>query len=379
MTTYVDLHILQNLPPSCVNRDDSGSPKTAVYGGVRRLRVSSQSWKRATRQFFESRLAPQELGIRTKRVVELVASRIAAQSPELAGKAEELAKAVFAAAKIKVEPPKNKKEATAESGYLLFLSPSQVDRLARLAVAAEEQEEKIDAKMAKAIFKEDHAVDMALFGRMVADDADLNVDAACQVAHAISTHPVETEHDFFTAVDDVKAELKSEDEAKDAGAGMMGTVEFASATIYRYATVNLDMLKENLGSTEAALRALETFIDSFTLAMPTGKQNTFANRTLPHLVSVSVRTDQPVSLVGAFEEPVKPDATSGYLGRSVERLASHAAAIENAYGLRPAASFVAGLADQGETAALGDPVGFAELAGKVRAAVSPLLGEQESA
>ncbi|WP_371164131.1 type I-E CRISPR-associated protein Cas7/Cse4/CasC [Buchananella felis] len=376
MTTFVDLHILQNLPPSCVNRDDSGSPKTAVYGGVRRLRVSSQSWKRATRQFFETRLDPTEVGIRTKRVVELVASRIAAQDPDLAGKAEELAKGVFAAAKIRVEPPKNKKDGTPESGYLLFLSPSQVDRLARLAVAAEEQEEKVDAKMAKAIFKEDHAIDMALFGRMVAEDTDLNIDASCQVAHAISTHPVETEHDFFTAVDDAK---EDSEENEDAGAGMMGTVEFASATIYRYATVNLDMLKENLGSPEAALRALEVFIDGFALAMPTGKQNTFANRTLPHLVSVSVRTDQPVSLVGAFEEPVKTDATSGYLGRSVKRLAEHAAAIGEEFGLRPATSFVAGLADQEITAPLGEHVGYAELASKVRDAVSPLLSKQESA
>lgn len=375
MTTFVDLHILQNLPPSCVNRDDSGSPKTAVYGGVRRLRVSSQSWKRATRKFFEARLNADDLGIRTKRVVELVASRIAAQNHELAGKAEELAKGVFAAAKIKVEPPKNKKDAAAESGYLLFLSPSQIDRLARLAVAVEEQGEKVDAKMAKAIFKEDHAIDMALFGRMVAEDTDLNIDASCQVAHAISTHPVETEHDFFTAVDDAKEDSEANE---DAGAGMMGTVEFASATIYRYATVNLDMLKANLGSSEAALQALDTFINGFALAMPTGKQNTFANRTLPHVVSVSVRTDQPVSLVGAFEEPIKANATSGYLGRSVKRLAEHAAMIENEFGLRPVASFVAGLADQDTTAPLGDHVGFAELASVVRDAVSPLLDGQES-
>lgn len=376
MTTFVDLHILQNLPPSCVNRDDSGSPKTAVYGGVRRLRVSSQSWKRAVRKFFETHLDKTDLGTRSKQVVDLLAARIGELAPDLeANTAIELAKAVFAAAKIKVAPPKKNPEGTPESGYLLFLSPSQLDRLAHVAITAAKQDGKVDAKMAKSIFKEDHAIDMALFGRMVAEDADLNIDAACQVAHAISTHPVETEFDFFTAVDDAKEGSNAE----DAGAGMVGTVEFASATVYRYATVNLDMLKENLGSSEAALRALDSFIDGFALAMPTGKQNSFANRTLPHLVSVCVRTDQPVSLAGAFEEPVKADATAGYLGRSVKRLAEHAAATEREFGLRPVASFVAGLADQETTSALGTHVGFGEMAGKVRAVVSPLLGEEEPA
>lgn len=383
MSTYVDIHIIQSLPPSCVNRDDSGSPKSAVYGGVRRLRVSSQSWKRATRLYFNDLLDAKDVGVRTKRVVEVLAERITEDAPELADAAAELAEKVFAAARIKLAPPRGKKDAPQESGYLLFLSTSQIERLAGLAIASARDGETLDAKTVKKIFKEAHAVDIALFGRMVADDTDLNVDAACQVAHAISTHAAENEYDFFTAVDDDK----SRSEEEDAGAGMMGTVEFSSATMYRYATVNLDMLVENLGDGDAALRALEVFIKGFCLSMPTGKQNTFANRTLPEAVVVSVRDDQPVSLVGAFEKPIRTNEADGYLARSVGALAEHARAIEDNYGLKPLAGFVVALkggdilVPEGPDAPapLGERVSFTELPGRVLEVVSPRVGREERA
>ncbi len=375
MSTYVDIHIIQSLPPSCVNRDDSGSPKSAVYGGVRRLRVSSQSWKRATRLYFNDILDAKDVGVRTKRVVEVLAERITEDAPELADAAAALAEKVFDAAKIKLAPPrgKDKKDAPQESGYLLFLSTSQIARLAGLAIASARGGEALDAKTVKKIFKEEHAVDIALFGRMVADDTDLNVDAACQVAHAISTHAAENEYDFFTAVDDDK----SRSEEEDAGAGMMGTVEFSSATMYRYATVNLDMLVENLGDDNAALRALEVFIKGFCLSMPTGKQNTFANRTLPETVVISVRDDQPVSLVGAFEEPVPEASGRGYIDRSVSGLAQYAETIEKNYGLRPLDSFVVALKDSDAVSSLGERVSFADLPGRVRQAVAPRMNREE--
>ena len=375
MSTYVDIHIIQSLPPSCVNRDDSGSPKSAVYGGVRRLRVSSQSWKRATRLYFNDILDAKDVGVRTKRVVEVLAERIAEDAPELAGDAAALAGKVFAATKIKLASPRGKKDAPRESGYLLFLSTSQIARLAGLAIASARGGGALDAKAIKKIFKEAHAVDIALFGRMVAEDTDLNVDAACQVAHAISTHAAENEYDFFTAVDDDK----SRSEEEDAGAGMMGTVEFSSATMYRYATVNLDMLVENLGDGDAALRALEVFIKGFCLSMPTGKQNTFANRTVPEAVVVAVREDQPVSLAGAFEEAVPADAARGYVTRSVEALARHAATIEDNYGLEPLRSFVVALTDSNAVASLGERVSFKDLPERVREVVAPRLPGQERA
>ncbi len=373
MSTYVDIHVIQSVPPSCVNRDDSGSPKSAQYGGVRRLRVSSQSWKRAARLYFNDRLDASDVGVRTKRVVETLASRIVGKAPELAESAAALAEDVFKAAKIKLSAPRGRKDAAQESGYLLFLSASQIDRLADLAVGSSRSGEALDAKQVKKIFKETHSVDIALFGRMVADDTDLNVDAACQVAHAISTHAAENEYDFFTAVDDEK----NRSEEEDAGAGMMGTVEFSSATMYRYATVNLDMLVENLGGGEAALRALQVFIEGFCLSMPTGKQNTFANRTLPEAVVVTVRNDQPVSLVGAFESPVRASETSGYLTASVDALSAYARTIEDNYGLRPLTRLVVSLRDSDAVAALGERVAFTDLAGRVRDAVAPLVDAEE--
>lgn len=375
MSTFVDIHVIQNLPPSCVNRDDSGSPKSAVYGGVRRLRISSQSWKRAARLYFNDLLDASAVGVRTKRVVELLAARIAEEAPDLAEDAPVLAEGVFKAAKIKLSAPRGKKDAPLESGYLLFLSTSQVARLSALAIEAARSGSAPDAKEVKKIFKEAHAVDIALFGRMVADDTDLNIDAACQVAHAISTHAAENEYDFFTAVDDEK----SRSEEEDAGAGMMGTVEFASATVYRYATVNLDLLEENLGDASAALKALEVFIKGFCLSMPTGKQNTFANRTVPEVIVVSVREDQPVSFVGAFEKPVRTDEVRGYLDGSVDRLAAHARGIEDNYGLRPTHSFVVALSDSAGAGSLGERVPFTELPGRVREAVSQSAASEEQA
>lgn len=373
MSTYIDIHIIQNLPPSCVNRDDSGSPKSAVYGGVRRLRVSSQSWKRATRLYFNDLLDADDVGVRTKRVVEVLAEAIAKDAPELAENAAALAEGVFKATKIKVSPPRGKKDGAPESGYLLFLSTSQIARLAELAIASARSGEVLDAKMVKKIFKEEHAVDIALFGRMVAEDTDLNVDAACQVAHAISTHAAENEYDFFTAVDDEK----NRSEEEDAGAGMMGTVEFSSATMYRYATVNLDMLVENLGDGEAALRTLEVFIRGFCLSMPTGKQNTFANRTLPEAIVVSIRDDQPVSLVGAFEEPVPEASGRGYVDRSVGALAQYTETIEKNYGVTPLSSFVVALKDSDAVSSLGERVSFANLPDRVRQVVDSRVSHEE--
>ena len=297
------------------------------------------------------------------------------EAPDLTENALSLAEGVFKAAKIKLSPPRGKKNAPQESGYLLFLSTSQIARLAELAIVSAHSGEALDAKTVKKIVKEAHAVDIALFGRMVADDTDLNIDAACQVAHAISTHAAENEYDFFTAVDDEK----SRSEEEDAGAGMMGTIEFSSATMYRYATINVDLLRHNLGDNEATLKALEVFIKGFCLSMPTGKQNTFANRTIPETVVVTVREDQPVSLVGAFEEAVPADASRGYAGRSVDALAHHARTIEDNYGLTPLRSLVVALADSDAVSALGERLPFKDLPGQVREIVASRIPDQERA
>ena len=379
MSTYIDVHIVQNIPPSCVNCDDTGSPKSAMYGGVKRLRVSSQAWKHVTRSFFDAHLDREDLGTRTKRVVGILAKEIGRQAEDLENDAQKLAEEVFNAAKIKLSEPRAKKSEEAskkakESGYLLFLSNRQISQLAELAVESARSGEELDKKEVKKIFKSENSIDVALFGRMVADDADLNVDAACQVAHAISTHAAENEFDFFTAVDDDKSRAE---EREDAGAGMMGTIEFSSATMYRYATVNLDLLYENLGDAEATLRALTSFIEAFVKTMPTGKQNTFANRTLPSMVVVQVRDDQPVSLVGAFERPVLKSDTEGFVAKSVRKLVEHEKQLEEAFGVKPGHAFVVSLEDYEGTESLGERVAFNVLTDRVRDVVESRLPASE--
>jgi CRISPR system Cascade subunit CasC len=347
--TIVDIHVIQTVPPSNINRDDTGSPKTATYGGTRRARVSSQAWKRATRDAFESTLDTTELGVRTKRVVELLAEQIAKLDPDLDGRADELAKATLTAAGIKLKAAR-KADAPDESTYLLFLSNTQVAALAELAVsaahAAGDGEVTITKKDAKARADQQHSVDVSLFGRMVADDTDLNVDAAAQVAHALSVHEVSNEYDYYTAVDD----HKRADAEEDAGAGMIGTVEFNSSTLYRYATVDVNRLRDNLGDTDAARRAVMAFVRAFVTSMPTGKQNTFANRTLPDAVLVLARDTQSINFVGAFEDAVAEGEPGGRIHAAAQRLAGYGRDVHAAYDERPVAAWSISIGDR--TAAL---------------------------
>lgn len=349
--TIIDLHVLQSVPPSNLNRDDTGTPKTAVYGGVRRARVSSQAWKRATRKSFHDLLDPSELGVRTKRVAELLADRIRGldESIEKSQAWDLAAETVQSATGSKIEVPKRRgaakddePAAAPESKYLMFLSARQLDGLAELAVEGRDDikaffKDKDNKARAKQVANARHSVDIALFGRMVADGADINVDAATQVAHALSVHQVENESDYYTAVDDHK-----EREDDDLGAGMIGTVEFNSATLYRYAALDVDLLRANLGKglrkdepvTEPTRRAVEAFVQGFITSMPTGKVNTFGNHTIPDAVVVKMRSSRPISFVGAFEEPCRKGQDSGgYVQEAAARLARYIPEIEAAYGV----------------------------------------------
>ena len=327
---YVDLHVLQTVPPSCVNRDDTGSPKTAVYGGVTRARVSSQAWKRAVRLMFQDLLTADQVGVRTKHVVQMVADEIAKRDPE--ADAIALAEKVLKAAKVDVAWEKGK--AAPEAKALFFISRAQAQALAELAGegCTDEKNKEHREKLQRAITAAP-AIDMALFGRMVASDPSLNYDAAAQVAHSISTHRVQNEYDYFTAVDDCSPE-------ENAGAGHLGTVEYNSATLYRYATVNVRELAKHLGKADAA-DAVKAFAEAFLCSIPTGKQNTFANRTLPDAVYVTVRTDQPVNLCGAFEQAVPPSA-KGYVEASKQRLAAYAQQVYEDFAQSPREAFTVG-------------------------------------
>lgn len=326
---YMDLHVLQTLPPSCVNRDDTGSPKTAYYGGVMRARVSSQAWKRAMRMDFKEIFSADQIGYRTKNTVKLVAEEIKRNNNEIQPeKAEEMAKNILELAGVK--PEEGKKD------VLFFISTKQVEAIARLAeeYASSTKKSKDEyKKKAKQVLKDNPSIDILLFGRMAASAPELNYDAAAQVAHSISTHAVSTEYDYFTAVDDFGEE-------DNMGAGHLGTVEFNSSTMYRYATVNLGELAKYLTEEELKLTA-KGFAEAFIRSMPTGKQNTFANRTLPDLVYVTMRNDQPINLVGAFEKPISAD-NSGYVEKSKNELFNYAHDVYQDYVSEPVCSWIIG-------------------------------------
>ena len=325
---YLDIHVLQNVPPSCINRDDTGSPKTAIYGGVTRARVSSQAWKRAVRLCFSDMLDRQDLGERTKRIIPMVAEEI--QKLDASADAMALARKALEAAEIGIKPKDDKKDdekADLEgTGALFFMSHRQAEALARLALEMPEKKGKNNPY--RDALDSQPSVDMALFGRMVASDPSLNVDAACQVAHSISTHAVRNEFDYFTAVDDRAPK-------DNVGAGHIGAVEFNSSVLYRYATVNLRDLAGSLGE-DAAIRATQAFVEAFVCSMPTGRQNSFANGTIPDVVYLALRTDQPINMVGAFEKPVRA-FDNGLLEPSLKALKIYVKSICEKYGIPPEA------------------------------------------
>lgn len=297
---FIDIHAIQTVPPSNINRDDTGSPKTAQYGGVTRARVSSQSWKKAIRDYFGENIINNNVGIRSLEIVNYLADEIQNLDPSIDGeKALEKANKVLNDAKVTTKNNKMK--------ALFFISSIQTTRLAQAAIDGI-----TDKNSLQVILNASPSVDIALFGRMVADDPTLNEDASSQVAHSISTHAVQTEFDFFTAVDDLSPEDVS-------GAGMLGTIEFNSSTLYRYANVAAhELMKQLDDNQESTIDALKLFIEAFIKSMPTGKVNTFANQTLPQAVIVAIRSDRPVNLVTAFETPIKTGG--GYIEASIEKL-----------------------------------------------------------
>lgn len=330
MTNYfVDVHILQDLPPSCINRDDNGTPKQARYGGVDRLRVSSQAWKRATRLAFEKKMPKAELGVRTRRVAPMVIDAFIERGID-ADEAATLAEVVLA-------PIKSKGRKENDLAYLLFFSRVQLVHLIDAVMDVADDWRGRDRKSIEEVLKgidvqqflsDGHSLDVALFGRMVADVPALNVDAAAQVGHALSTHGAEVQFDYFTAVDDVQ-------EDDETGAGMIGTVEFNSATMYRYATVSTDQLLFNLGGDiEAMADGVTEFVRAFALSMPSGHQTSFAAHTRPALLAVVVRPDQPVNAVSAFESPIWTPGR-GFMAKSQVELAGHLAGEAARWGDEP--------------------------------------------
>ena len=348
MKTFVEVHVLQNFAPSNLNRDDTGAPKDAFFGGTRRARVSSQCIKRAVRKFFQDQaiakgwlFSSDDVAVRTKRLMDELVKKLKTK-----GRDEQTASAKVKQALSAIELTVKE---DGKTEYLLFLGQREIDKLADVingkwdtittggpptegqkAGRAKKDAAKAaspELKMAlESVMNGGKSVDIALFGRMLADMPENNQNAACQVAHAISTHAVEREFDFYTAVDDLKPE-------DTAGADMMGTVEFNAACFYRYALVDLDLLTKNLqGDTTLATKGVRAFLEGFVVAEPTGKQNTFAAHNPPEFVAVTVRQGgAPRNLANAFEKPVRVKAGEGLTEKSAEVLIEKAKALAAAF------------------------------------------------
>ena len=331
----LEIHVLQSFPPANLNRDENGMPKSTVFGGYPRARISSQCQKRAVRLFYQahSEIAAEQFAQRSRSwMPELKALLVKAEIPEVQAEiATQLALEVLGA---KFEADK------IESKTILFLGRTEIAAIADILIKnwakiepeLKGKEPKLPAKdpnmpkvIEKVLVESGKPGDVALFGRMMASLPTVNVDAAVQMAHAISVNKLQQEFDFFTAVDD----LGSSD---DAGADHMGETGYNSSTYYRFTTLDTVQLQTNLGSDVQSDTIAQAFAEAFIKAIPTGHQNSFAAHSLPAAVMVVVRRGQPISLVDAFENPVAPKSGKSLLENAISKLDSHWADLSKMYG-----------------------------------------------
>lgn len=326
MSRFIQLHLLTSYPPANLNRDDLGRPKTAKMGGVDRLRVSSQSLKRTwrTSELFNQALSG-HVGTRTKMLgvniyKQLVNGGISEKKAQkwtqsIAGQFGKLKKA-----------EDNDPYAEYEIEQLVHISPEEQQQINSLvetliAEAREPKESELDL-----LRKDEMSVDIALFGRMLASKPAFNVEAACQVAHAISVHQVAIEDDYFTAVDDLN------DHSEDAGAAHIGETGFAAGLFYSYICINKELLINNLnGDTELANQAIAALTEAAIKVAPEGKQNSFGSRAYASYVFAEKGNQQPRSLSVAFLKPVAKNSEDFGMD-AIEALENQAANFDTVYG-----------------------------------------------
>jgi CRISPR system Cascade subunit CasC len=335
---FIELHLIQSFAPSNLNRDDTGNPKDTEFGGARRARISSQCIKRAIRlEPVFAQVTGVEPSARTRWMTRKLSKKLleAGKSEADAQNATRLFAEAFSG--------------TVEEGQtnvLIYLSDPEYQAIAdglqekwgAVLHAAQNPEDKEAQEAAdiKGLVKDflkttrgrTSAPDIALFGRMLAIEPQLNLDAACQVAHAISTHRVNMDLDFFTAVDDLQQR------SEETGSAHMGVTGFNSACFYRYARLDWGQLLENLdGDTALARRSVEGFLRAALRAMPTGKQNAFAAQNPPSLALAVSRSDgMSWSLANAFERPIQPDRQGGFIVGSILAADAYWGQLTAAYG-----------------------------------------------
>ncbi len=342
----IELHILQSFPVSCLNRDDVGAPKSAIFGGCPRARISSQCLKRAIREMARGMRADAFGGSRTRKAADDLAAALATigWEQEPARRTAEEVLHLFLAK----EPAKTKKgkkaaqndaePAQEQTSTLLYFSPAEIKKIAEGIDAARRKSPDADAMSlkeaaVKALGKgvPADAADIAIFGRMVASAPDVTLEGAGMFSHAISTHKCDSDLDFWTAVDDEKQA------GDDAGAANMGTAEFNSACYYRYAALNLDLLSDPdhlkaLGPDERR-GVVDTFVRATLMAVPGARKNSMNANTFPaYVLGIVKDTGQPIQLVNAFESPVW--SKNGFLEKSIEALKKHHEALKTTWGIK---------------------------------------------
>ena len=324
MTRFVQLHFLTAYPPSNPNRDDQGRPKTAIFGGVARLRLSSQSLKRAARLSDAMRVALEgHMGERTRRLGDEVRQHLMGKGA-VEERADSIARAIADTFGKLDEAGIRKNPAHVRIRQLAFVSPQE--RTAAFGWA----DRMLAGEHAPGNLKElvlrtaDGAVDVAMFGRMLADDPQFNREAAVQLSHAITTHEAVGEDDWYTAVDDLKRP------SEDTGAVFVGEAGFGSGVYYLYACIHTDLLVNNLAGDRAlARRGLAAAVEAFATASPSGKRNSFSHHTRASYIRAESGPQQPRSLASAF---LKPVAGEDLLTASVSALEDMAGKFDRAYG-----------------------------------------------
>ena len=326
MSRFIQLHLLTSYPPSNLNRDDLGRPKTAVMGGKPRLRVSSQSLKRAwrTADNFADTLRGR-IGTRTKEMGVHIFNKLLEQGVSKK-ESKEWAKAIagqFGKLK-KASKQENEELQELEIEQLAHFSPEEEDTIKALIEKLSQRKEKPEESELQLLRKHHKAADIALFGRMLASNPGFNTEAATQVAHAISVHSVVVEDDFFTAVDDLN---QDED---DSGAAHLGETEFAAGLFYLYVCIDKELLIKNLSGDEMlANKTLAALIESAATVAPTGKQNSFASRARASYLLCETGSQQPRSLSVAFLDPVQGGEM---LSTAIDQLNTTAANMDAVYG-----------------------------------------------
>jgi CRISPR system Cascade subunit CasC len=370
MRRFLQLHILTNYPPANLNRDDTGRPKTALMGDAQRLRVSSQSLKRAwrTSEVFKSALTRGEvpkapaavlwedephahLGTRTKEVGVQVYKAFAAR-----GIADKDAKAWAAGiAQQFGKLQKEKKDAPLNElriEQLCHLSPEERAAVDALVVSCATRKSAPTGDELLLLRQPQSAVDIAMFGRMLADSPGHNVEAAVQVAHAVTVHKAAVEDDYFSAVDDLNRD--------DKGAGHIGERGFGAGLFYQYVCVNRELLAKNLGGDNAALagQAIAALVNAITKVSPTGMQNSHGSRAFASYVLGEKGDEQPRSLVQAFLKPVRPrDDEGDMLALAVAALERRCSNFDKVYGACASQRQRIDVEDADRAVKPGDPLG----------------------